>query len=130
MMTAKQKGFIDSLMKEVNETGIDVLTIDGVRDHLEAGEHGTSKQEASEVIEALLEAKKNAPAAPKEEKVSTTHIQTAIDKLLKGKRKNKQITLIKLGKATGKGNITKLTTFTDDELLKAEPILKEEKIIK
>ena len=117
-------------MKEVESAGADVLNIDGVRECLQDGEYGTSKQEASEVIEALLEAKNNSSAQAETEKADTAHIQTAVDKLLKGKRKNKTITLLKMQKELGRKQINKGATFTDDELLKVEPILKEEKIIK
>lgn len=58
-MTSKQDWFITKLMKEVEALGIDVInTVDGVIEYLQNGVYGTTKQEASELIGALLDAKK------------------------------------------------------------------------
>jgi len=58
-MTSKQNWFIDKLMTELDNMGIDPLQIDGVRDVLQDGIYMTTKSFASEVINNLLEAKKS-----------------------------------------------------------------------
>jgi|SRR5690625_3274973 len=58
-MTGKQDWFITKLMKEVEALGIDPINkVPGVIEYLQQGIYGTSKQEASELIEALLNTKK------------------------------------------------------------------------
>lgn len=58
-MTSKQDWFITKLMKEVEALEIDVINeVPGVIEFLQQGIYGTSKQEASELINELLNAKK------------------------------------------------------------------------
>lgn len=60
MMTNKQNWFIEKLMKGVDGLGIDVLNIAGVREFLQGGYYATTKQDASDLIGELLNAKKAA----------------------------------------------------------------------
>lgn len=128
MMTSKQKWFINKLMVEVEELGIDPLEVGGVRSYLLEGEYLTTSKMASQIIQNLLEAKEN---APKQEvkKENTKHIKNAVAKLLNGKRKNKDETVFAIQRVIGRG-LNKSTVLTDDELLNIEEILKDAGYIK
>jgi pyruvate dehydrogenase complex dehydrogenase (E1) component len=128
MMTFKQNAFIDSLMKELKERGVDVLKIGEVRDFLQQGTYGTTKQEASELISTLLEEKEKAPVVMTKD---TDHIKKGLYKLLNGKRKNKdEIQFAIQGKLGKNINKTVAGDLTAEELLQIEDILTEGKYIK
>ena len=127
-MTGKQKWFIDKLMVEVEELGIDPLEIDGVREYLLEGEYATTSKMASQIIQNLLEVKENAPKK-EVKKENTKHIKNAVTKLLNGKRKNKDETIFAIQRVINRG-LNKSTVLTDEELLNIEEILKDAGYIK
>lgn len=127
-MTSKQKWFINKLMVEVEELGIDPLEVDGVRSYLLEGEYLTTSKMASQIIQNLLEAKENAPKQ-EVEKANTKHIKDGVTKLLNGKRKNKDETVFAIQRVIGRG-LNKSTVLTDEELLNIEQILKDAGYIK
>lgn len=130
MITYKQKTFIDRLMKELDERGVDVIAIPDVAEYLQSGEYGTTVKQASELISLLLEEKKNAPEVPKE-KVETRHIQKALVTLMTKKRKNKTETQFAIQKVIKRGlNKSSMYDLAHEELLAIEDILKEAKYIK
>lgn len=130
MMTYKQKTFIGSLMKDLDERGVEVVAIPDVAQYLQDGEYGTSTKQASDLIKLLLEEKKSAPEVPKE-KVETRHIQKALVTLMTKKRKNKTETQFAIQKVIKRSlNKSSMYDLTYEELLAIENILTTAKYIK